>query len=469
MRSFPLVARLALACAFLTVASCGGRPATTITLTVSPKRVTIGDGSSANVTITGSFDGATTLLDESTIELETDVGNFEDAGQATIAVYQGGSARAKLVPPSRPAKGTVTARYIDPYGVTATASAEVEFVTTSSVTRLHFSCSAMSVGAFITGEDMAVRCDATPEDAEGQPVRNATVRFLTEAGGFDALPEEEGSTRKLFAYNPKKDGRKPKDVAPFGDDGSGEPRWVDPSPEAGRATNIRNPRDGLVTLIAYVEVENDDGLSTPYVDANDNERYDAGEDMPPGINEFEDEQRRYLWKMIKILWTTEGWSIPGITGFTGAGGGAVQTNIPRPGTLTLNARIVDRNLNPLSANGPENTISFDTEGPVLPSVSLGASGSTFRRDQWGIDITTDYRIRNKESAGSYMIGTDYTISIKNINEEENEPVPPATTGTPKAVNYTVTIIVTHQAGTDDTGAPSNEMEMTYQPIDGKAL
>lgn len=444
----------ALAVAMLTLA-CGSPPPSTITLTIKPAtgKIPIGKGSFGQLSVGGTMRGDPIPVG-TTITLEATAGTFEEGSESLLSeiTTTGPTTTVKLFPPSRPGKGTVTATYTDPYGATATKSVDVEFITSSQVVDLRFTCTANTIGAFYTGGDGRTRCDATPIDAEGVPVRNAQVRFLAEAGGFDPLPEDDAcsadnpqSCRKLFAYNTKKDKRAPDDVPPEGSPETGEPRW--PGPIGRECVRSCNPRDGLATLVAYVEAEGDGLQGTPYVDANDNDKYDAGEVMVPGVTDYEDSQTKYIWKMIKILWTTElemGSPEARVYELT-APNAPPNYDIDRGGKKSFRAIVLDKHLNPLSANGPTNAVTLSADqGPA----QVASTGNRYPRDQWGMDIDpTTFKIRNRTQRASYLRVEPIAIDVANVNDEVDDA------GKPKAATYEVSAHINHFTCADENGEP----------------
>lgn len=441
----------------LSVAACSGPDVTTLTVTALPPRVEVGSGNFTQIEVRGRIGEDTILYEGSEITVMTDCGTFTQGSneQMQTLSIQGQKATARLYSPSLPCTANVTGRYVDPYGVEVRATTTVQFAV-PAVTRLNFSCTAKNIGAFLTSENMGVLCDATPYDADSKPVRNARVRFLTEAGEFKPFDGEQGEDKEvLFIYEPRTGGREPQDVAPEGDDVSGEPRWTD----AADNNRIRNPRDGLATLVAYVESPNDGLQGEPYVDANDNDQYDAGETYED-LNKngrWDDMQDTHIWKMIKILWTGANWGQPAsrVTSSTGE-----DFNIPRGQQRTLSFRILDRNLNVLAHNGTAGLVEWSNpEGEIF--FMSGESTRFGEVNRWGMDIDNNtYKINNRGRASSYMIGASYSVTIRNDNEEvTDDPIPQ-----PKSVPYQVIGTVSRASATDDAGSPSNEVDEVVSAV-----
>lgn len=441
MHSFRLFLSTALVLAF---AACSGPDVTTLTISALPARVEVAGGNFALIEVRGRT-GDASILEQSEITLSTDYGSFSEdtAEQVLLLNITGQKAQAKLYSPSRPAKATVTARYVDAYGVEVTAEATVDFVV-PVVAKLEFSCSAKNIGAFVEASaDMNIRCDATPYTADNEVVRNAKVNFLTEAGGFTPLQQDsEVDSRVLFTYNPRDGGKQPKDVDPIG----AEPAWTDPE-----TTLIRNPRDGLVTLVAYVQAPNDGFQGEPYVDENDNGKWDPGETYfdANGNGVYDDQQETHIWKMIKILWTGTAHPANSTVETTGTG-----TDIERGKTRTFNFTFLDGNMNVLASNAASDLLYWSVEqGQVTfvgsSNVRFGGGSSPYGMD---IDPVT-YKLRNPGDPTSYKRGANYTVILENANEDVTDDEPPR----PKPQQYQVFADVSRSIETSDEGSPENEI------------
>lgn len=427
------------------VAACGERPPTEIELQASPARIEVGEGKYVKLDITGRFNGRP-LLSGSTITLETDLGAFSEGGDDQVydAVVQGNSATARLYSPSRPGTATVTAKYIDPYSETATSTIEVVF-TTPAVTSLNFSCNSRNIGAFVNSEDINVRCDATPMDAEQKMVRFAQVRFLAEAGGFRRADEDE-TGRMTFIYDPRLGGEQPKDVPPLGDDSTGEPRWVD----LVNGGVTRNPRDGLVTLVAYVAGEANGVQGEPYVDANDNKIYDEGEKFEDlNKNGIWDEiQEEVIWKQIKILWTGKA--------MLEADGPQSNVTIPdgspdidRGSERTFVFRLLDRNFNVLAANGGSDAIEFESSYGTI----VGSSTVPLKLNAWGMDINGQYQLNSPSSRNSYMLDSNYSVRLRNSLSVDEQPT-----------MFDLQGYITRNHAVDESGAATGDPGFETTPV-----
>ncbi|MBN1944264.1 MAG: hypothetical protein JW797_01255 [Bradymonadales bacterium] len=159
------------------------------------------------------------------------------------------------------------------------------------------SCTYGNIGAlrYMTGSAIATPstgnlctpCSLSLRDRYGNPIGiTRQVEFLAESGRFFPQSVAENDTSGNVSIQWCADGILPRDVDPFLD----EPSWI----ESG-TSRIRNPRDGLVTIVAWVmgEEEFDDrnrnglldndevhwDLSEPYVDCDDDDGYDTGTDL----------------------------------------------------------------------------------------------------------------------------------------------------------------------------------------------
>lgn len=440
MHPFRLILSATLAWALV---ACSGPDVTTLSLSLLPAKVEVAAGSFALIEVRGRT-GDASIQEMSEITLSTDYGSFTDSNIEQVLTLEiaGQKATAKLYSPARPGKATVTARYVDPYGLEVMATGTVEFVV-PVVSKLEFSCSAKNIGALVEASaDMNIRCDATPYTADNEVVRNAKVNFLTEAGGFTPLQQDsEIDSRVLFTYNPRDGGKRPKDVMPVGS----EPSWTDPD-----NNQIRNPRDGLVTLVAFVAAPNDGFQGEPFVDENDDGNWNPGEPYfdANGNGVYDDQQETHIWKMIKILWTGAAREQTCERTTTGTG-----TDIERGLTRTFNFTFLDENMNVLASNAASDLLYWTAyEGQVgfigSGEIRFGGGSSPFGMD---IDPVT-YKLRNPNEEGSYKRGANYTVTVRNDNKNVDGDPPQ-----PVSEPYQIFADVARSIETNDEGAPDNEV------------
>lgn len=431
------------ALAAIALVACGEPGPTILTITAAPTKVEVAKGNFTTITVTGTYNDGVGLPEGAEMIFSTDYGSFnaESTEASSSGSIEGGKASLKLYASSRPGKAAVEVSYIDPYLRTTKVSVEVSF-TTPTVAKLNFTCTARNIGAFISGEDIKVRCDATPEGDDGKPVTFAAVKFKAEAGEFELGETDAETGKKIWLYNPRAGGREPKNVEPFG----GEPSWLDSS----ASNRKRNPRDGLVTLLAYVEGDDGGIQGDPFVDANDDKEYNAGEEFvdTDGDGEYSEEgQSKYIWKKLKVLWTGELHTGEKSSKVAASAAGNVF-DIARGGLLALTWTLLDKNLNVLAANSPDDAISFTAnEGTVTP---VGLSNLPVKRDSWGIDIDNKFEINSRESAASYTRDCTYSVTIRN-DAEEPEP-------------YQFSGLVSRNYAVDESGAPTGNIGSEQTPV-----
>lgn len=171
-----------------------------------------------------------------------------------------------------------------------------------------FQCSPVNQTVYTTPyldqpADTIFPCKVKLSDRYGNPIGISTpIQFKTEAGSIpnaaSTTPYEIGGDNTeegaaLVNFNTWGGPAAPRDVEPLAADGAQKPnaRLAEPFSTDGLA--VRNPRDGLVTLIAYVRGEeffhdlNGNGIwdegepfydqGEPFVDANDNGTWDKDE------------------------------------------------------------------------------------------------------------------------------------------------------------------------------------------------
>lgn len=403
----------------LVVSSCDGDGSgleDALQVTAVPATVHLGEDAHSEIVISAK-PGNSALIDGEIIKLETTLGTWEKDypdWTETEVMVEGGRAKVKLFS-KQPGEATITATAIVAGEGAASGSTKVRFVH-PEVHDLIFRCASQNIGALISdAQSMKIPCVAYAVDEANNLVPSAKINFAAEAGGFDSKPYETNDDRIVWLYDPRGgDGKLPRDVDPF----DGEPRWSPPGSD-----KVKNPRDGLVTLIAWT-----DGVSygqgAPYVDANDNNVYDEGEwfHRMDG-DQYLEEQDRIIWKQVKILWTGEAFPPRGTTS------NAEATSVNRPSasigrgqSVEFLYRVLDENLNILAANSTNDKIQFylSANGGEI----MGGSGAVPLHRGFGIDIdeNQDYRIRNPNDANSYRRNSEYRISVRNARTDD-EPTP----------------------------------------------
>lgn len=243
-------------------------------------------------------------------------------------------------------------------------------------------CSPVNIAAYVAPQppaDLPSTCTVTLVDRFGNAVgTGAAVNFKSEAGvvpstintvAFNpsAPDPAEGTGRFTFRSGGPFDTLL--DVPPLGPLPSQWPfpRTQEPSVIAGSLT--RNPRDGLVTVIAYTRGEeyfqdnNDNGVwdpgelfidqGEPFVDSNDNGVWDSGElyfdangnghyDGPNGVYDAD----TYVWTETRILYSGRPVADSAYTYIVPTPyAGPCPAGVPRGGVAFANVHFGDLNLN----------------------------------------------------------------------------------------------------------------------------
>lgn len=170
-----------------------------------------------------------------------------------------GEARTTLHPGDAPASLTVTATAQLGDDMLQATSPPIHIVGAKPNARfITLSCDRYNVGGLVL-DFLETTCTVTLADRNSNKIGLATnVHFATEAGSIDgsALTGETGTDIGKAIVATRTGNPRPEDVPPWTD----EP-YIGP----------RNPRDGLVTIIAFTRGEEE------FVDINGNGTYDAGE------------------------------------------------------------------------------------------------------------------------------------------------------------------------------------------------
>lgn len=409
-RTWLATAAMATAAA-LVLRACDCTGESSITLSADPEAIAA-DGISYTTITARVVYRDSVAEDGTTVAFDTSDGSFEEAGgdrlQAT-ADTAAGNATIRLYSSTKTGEVTVNASYLTKNDETITASIGVRFTDVSELTpvsRLDFDCESRNIGALdpaVGTIRMACHVNATTGTDE-QIIRPA-VKFLAEAGSLGLEIPDDTTTPSFAIYSTDQ----------------GSPSDVDPNPDEPEVTdstgNVHNPRDGLVTLVAYMSGEEgyDDAngnreydvgesftdIGEPFVDANDNGEWDTGEPFVDvdGNSRYDGANGQWdgdtqIWKAFKVLWTgrmEEGTEYSNIL--------PSSIDIPHGGSATFVVRIVDANLNPLAANDPDDYVSIELED--------GDSSDT--GDQpYQNSYSAGMRIR-KGATGDDMVEGDYDL------------------------------------------------------------
>lgn len=298
-------------------------------------------------------------------------GMTDGSGTATATVQSGTSVGSFAVKASITVNGTLIEVDSPAIGVRGAKASNRGF---------NFSCSTVNISAYTSQAPpriMSVGCSLRLVDRFNNPVgTGTTVNFKSEAGSIPAsIPTkvyepgggnaDEGTAAITFSTQGP---FPPQATTPFAADLTQYPsgRPAEPSYQDGQI--LRNPRDGLVTIIAYTRGEesfdddNNNGTwdtgeqfideGEPFVDSNDNGVWDVGEvyvdesgdgtwNGPNGTWDI----NKNIWAEAHILYTNTGsgatssWAVRPIT-------------VPRAALVTDSFTIRDLNMNVLSAEWP---------------------------------------------------------------------------------------------------------------------
>ena len=287
-----------------------------------------------------------------------------------------------------------------------------------SASGFFFRCSQSNLPAYTTTLGVqSTTCTVRLSDRSGNRVGVPTsVSFAAEAGsitatavtqGFNpALPNDpnEGSATVTFSTDVG-NGFSPQDVPPLPAAASQYPiPRINPEPSRTNGQLVFNPRDQLVTIIAMVRGEesfvdsNHNGQfdsgelfvdeSDPYIDANDNNTYDAATEprFCGTANCATWAAPNGTWDSDRVIW------VPTWVVFTGPPVGALSGTIQpascidyldntasNPSQVTASFKVVDQYLN---VGGPGTTYSADVIAPQ-PSLTLLPIGNGTEGDNYG--------------------------------------------------------------------------------------
>jgi len=354
---------IALALFFL---SCSG--STTVNLSTDKKELTAGGSEFATITakaiVAGDPAGAGT-----TMTFETTAGSFspsQELTSSTAATDAKGETTIKLYPSKGQATATVTATfYDDTTGLSGTGSISITFGEPTAgqlpvAGTFRMTCDAVNIGALREpAPKIKVTCELAAQTRAGTKISATALQptFKTEAGTI--TPEDDTySGKRVFVYSTAGGASEPKDVQP-------DPALGEPSHKDGNG-RTRNPRDGLATIIAVIDGEEsfddnngngkyDQGepfldAAEPFVDIDDNDRWDTGEAYIDSNQNGKWDKANAKWDaktkimaIYKILWTGPLFKSPQATRID-----RLSTTIPDSGKMELTAYAMDINMNPLA-------------------------------------------------------------------------------------------------------------------------
>lgn len=278
---------------------------------------------------------------------------------------------------------------------------------------------------------LTLNCTVQLTDRFANPIGTGTAVNLKVEAGFvpnstvtNAFPlANEG--QGLFTFNTIGGPFPPTDVDPLPAATQPFPgqRFAEPSYMAGGVTH--NPRDGLVSLIAYVQGEewfddqNQNGVrdaneqfidqGEPLIDNNDDNVWEAGElyidsnsngmwDGPDGIWQA----TTTVWTVTHILYTDL--VDPARVVFTPSSYGACPVGVPKGGSIQIGVYLPDQNLNLLESN-----TSFAVGHTATAGTVAFPSGTTTLLDGYGFGIQrslTDVATNGTCVSGTSLICED---------------------------------------------------------------
>jgi len=346
---------------------CGGE--TEVRITADRTTISAGGLEAATITAQALLSGSPVKAG-TTISFETTGGSFDSASGPTSATRSAdgqGVVSIKLYSAPTQGSATVTASFSDEVsGLSATSSISITFGPPSGGETpvdgtFRLVCDAVNIGALREPvPDLQVTCQLSALTRTGQTIKASalTPQFLTEAGSF-TTQDDTATGERVFLYSPKGGTSAPKDVPP--DASLAEPSYND------KNGKVRNPRDGLVTLVAVVQGEEaftdtngngkyDQGepfvdAAEPFVDLNDNDQWDADEKYLDvnGNGKWDAANGKWdsstkIMAIYKILWTG-GLDSSSKTSRIDRG----NTAIAKGGKTELTAYALDVNGNPVAA------------------------------------------------------------------------------------------------------------------------
>ncbi|MCK5798406.1 MAG: hypothetical protein KAI47_14545, partial [Deltaproteobacteria bacterium] len=269
--------------------------------------------------------------------------------------------------------------------------------------KFRMTCNAINIGALREPTpDIKVTCDLSAQSRKSTtiPASALVPEFRMEAGTMTS--ETDSYTQKrIFLYSPKGGASAPKDVHPDGN-------LAEPVRNDNNGLE-RNPRDGLVTLIAIIDGEeaftdtNGNGTydsgepfvdsAEPWVDADDNDKHDTGEEFvdlnangiwDPGNGQWDAKTK--IMAIYKLLWTGPLHSSPETSRIS-----AVTTTIFDSGQAEIKAYALDANMNPVAA--------FQENSDYL-EWTLGSSGDASSNDSTTPPMSNAYGLSFDKAANS---------------------------------------------------------------------
>lgn len=354
-------------------AGCGGE--TEIRLRADKETISAGGIEAATITAEAVL-GGDPAKSGTMITFETTAGSFDNAAALTSltkACDAAGRAEVKLWSAQTQGSATVTASFSDSVsGASATSSMTIKFGPPSGTNmpvdgKFRMVCDAVNIGALREPvPDIKVTCTLSAQTRSGETIKASALspQFLAEAGSL-TTKDDYYTGERIVVYSPKGGSSTPKDVA--ADTKLAEPSYNDKNGKE------RNPRDGLVTLVAIIDGEEefsdlngngkyDQGepfvdASEPFVDLDDNDQWDPDEKYLDvnGNGKWDAANGKWdattkIMALYKLLWTG-----PPDNSSKTSRIERLANDIKQGGKLGLTAHVLDLNLNPVAAFGAKNS------------------------------------------------------------------------------------------------------------------
>lgn len=434
-------------------AGCDSLKGPHVTLTTDKTTIAAGGYESATIRAEVKVGGEPASGVE--VYFETEQGSFSDSMEqldAYIATDSEGIATIQLWSPAAQGQTQVQATYYDDEtGEEAIDQITITFGPPQAGNlpvdgRFHLDCPYLNLGALRQPKPaIQMQCDVSAQTTNGDnvPTDALNLFFLAEAGVLEAV-EDSWSGELVIRYSVQGGSPQPVEVDPI----PGEPS------RTGSLGGTRNPRDGVVTLLAIAQGSeawtdlNGNGVrdenepftdaAEPYLDVDDNGQYDEGVDEFFDSNsdgEWTDANGQYdpdtfIGATTKVIWSGP------LLEDSAAGNEAARlehdpqnTTIPNGGSLTLSIYLLDKNLNPIAAFSDnydylslDETSGYVTFSPDYEVQLQNEIGLTFDVDGAILEFlpdaglttltVTDYdpQYQNEEPPPQYSISVSYWVT-----------------------------------------------------------
>jgi hypothetical protein len=373
---------------------------------------------------------------------------------------ENGKAEVALYAPSEAKQVTVTASSDDTCAGASGATTVVDFYRKNGATQLHFSCRSSNIGVLAnTAADFALACDASALDADNNGVKTANIRFLAEAGSIRKTDDSTGDLPD-YAYYPRQgEAQYPKDVTP-----------VPGEPSIQLGDKVRNPRDMLVALVAYVNGDNpqtgDMFEGDPFVDKNDNQLRDDDEPFfsADGSGSYKAAQTSVIWKQVKVVWSGAISTNTSIANCEVRGGAGSLADLARSGTAGHKAfeyTLLDDYYNVLSANDLSDSINWQLTPSGQVDFDAGQLNTTpLTRNETGMALDSKGNLPKTTTAATFTVNSTYTLKVYNARSAED---------TDGDKTYSVTGNLQRTLTIGETGEPDLFIDDEMLPVCGGIL